>query len=278
MSAEQMQEAPIERIRTGPQIRKKFNLRKIAALADSLLECGQLQPIRVRQSGQDFLIVDGELRFRAAKVAKLKTLKVIVEPKELCEGEVIHRQLAANCHRSNLNDIEKAQAIESLMKETGWNISQTAAKAGFSIGTVTKLRSLLTLSEPLRQGVCDGSIPATAAYALTQIQDISDRDGLAARIASGELTRDGLNRAIKAQKQKRRRVPCPRACRVTAKLENRQSVMVSAPALDLNAFVSILETVLGHARDAHTQGLTLGDFVKRLDSFRHFPAPVREAG
>jgi hypothetical protein len=107
---------------------------------------------------------------------------------------------------------------------------------------------------------------------------LSDRDALAARVASGELTRDGLTRAIKAQKQKRRRLPSPRACRVTAKLENRQSVMVRAPALDLNAFVSILERLLAHARDAHTQGLTLGAFVKRMESMRHSAAPAREAG
>lgn len=212
MSAEQMQDVAIERLRTEPQIRKQFDPRIIAAIAESLLECGQLQPIRVRQSGDDFLIVDGELRFRAAKVAKLKTMKVIVESEELSEGEVIHRQLVANCHRSNLNDIEKANAIESLMKETGWNASQTAAKLGFSISTVTKSLSLLTLSEPLQQRVCDGTIPATAAYALTQVQEISNRDGLAARVVSGELTRDGLTRAIKAQKQ-RKRSPYPRASR-----------------------------------------------------------------
>jgi ParB family chromosome partitioning protein len=278
MSAEQMQDVAIERLRTATQIRKQFDPRIITAIADSLLDCGQLQPIRVRQSGDVLVIVDGELRYRAAKIAKLKTMKVIVEPNELCNGEVILRQLVSNCHRSNLNDIEKAQAIELLMKETEWNASQTAAKLGFSVGTVTKSLSLLTLSEPLQKRVCDGEIPATAAYALTQVQELSDRDALAARVVSGELTRDGLTRAIKAQKQKRRRVPCARACRVTAKLENRQSVMVSAPVLDLNAFVSILETLLGHARDAHTQGLTLGAFMKRVEGLRRTPAPARETG
>ena len=171
MSVEQIQNIAIERLKTLPQIRKEFDPQIISAIAESLLECGQLQPIRVRQCGDDFVIVDGELRYRAAKVAQFKTVNVVVEAKELREAEVIHRQFVANCHRSNLSDLEKAKAIDLLMKETGWPASQTAAKLGLANGTITKLLSLLSLPPAIQERLQAGKIASTVAYDLSRIAD-----------------------------------------------------------------------------------------------------------
>jgi ParB family transcriptional regulator, chromosome partitioning protein len=264
MSLEQIQEVAIDRLKAAPQIRKNFDPRIIAAIAASLLECGQLQPLRVRQLGNDFVIVDGELRYRAGKIAQFKTMKVIVEAKDLGEAEIVLRQLVADCHRSNLNDIEEANAFDSLMKQMEWNVSQTAAKLGFSVGKITKSLTLLTLSKRLQQRVCDGEIPASAAYSLTRVQDASEQEKLAARVVSGELTRDGLISAIKATKRGRRRPQKPRPMQVTAKLENSAKVSISAPNLDLNSFVQILEKLLNHAQQAQNEGLALDALLKRV--------------
>jgi ParB family chromosome partitioning protein len=280
MSTEQIQYPALEQITTAPQIRKRFDPEIVAAMSRSLRELGQLQPIRVRRLGDKFVIVDGELRYRAAKMAGFSTMAVIIEEKELCEGEVIHRQLVSNCHRANLNDVEKAKAIELLMKETGWNATQTAAKLGFANSTITKLLSLLLLPEPIQQRIRACELPATAGYDLSRISDAGEQEALAGRVIDGELTRDGLSGAIKVRKRNHhaRKNSARRCSRITAKLENRQSVTVSAPALDLSSFVAILETLLGHAHEALTEGLTLDGLLKRLKTGRLSAAPAIEAG
>jgi hypothetical protein len=110
----------------------------------------------------------------------------------------------------------------------------------------------------------------TAAYQLTQLNDPQTRDELAGQIASGVLNRDGLRRAIQSRKRPPRK-RTPRPVRVTAKLQSRETVSVSAPALDLSTFVSILEKLLGHAQQAATEGLTLEALLKRL-AIQYAPA------
>jgi ParB family transcriptional regulator, chromosome partitioning protein len=264
MAIEQIQEIAIERITTAPQIRQDFDPEIIRSIAESLRTLGQLQPIRVRVSGDDLIIVDGELRYRAAKLAQLATMKVIVETQALDDGDIIHRQMVANCHRSNLNDLEKAGALDSLMKATGWNATQTAEKLGFSVSAVTKSLALLDLPEAIQQHLRDGVISASAAYALSRVQDQSKQAVLAAQVVGGELTRDNLVNAVKSAKKKPRQHRKPRHVRVTAKLKDRESVSVSADALDLFSFVSILERLLLQAQQARDEGLTLDAMLKRL--------------
>jgi hypothetical protein len=165
------------------------------------------------------------------------------------------------------------------MKETGWSGLQTAAKLGFTNGTVTKLLALLSLSEPIQHRIRSGELPATAAYELSKVSDSAEREQLASMVADGELTRDGLTGTIKSRKRNRpgKRKSSLRAISVTVKLEGRQSVTVIAPALDLNSFVAIIENLLGHSHQARIEGLTLDALLKRLKDKAHSVPPATEA-
>lgn len=95
MIQEQIQNLPIEKIVVEENLRKTFNEESLDGLAMTMKHVGQLQPIRVRKAGEQFVIVDGERRYRAARKLGLLTLAAIVETKPLNEGEIVQRQLAS---------------------------------------------------------------------------------------------------------------------------------------------------------------------------------------
>src|SRR5262245_61779733 len=111
------------------QPRSLFSEESLLGLAKTLAS-GQLQPIVAYRRKDKLIILDGERRWRAAKVAELPTVDVVVveEPKE--KGALLLQQLIANLQREDLSPLERANAIDRLMKETGW----TAAKAGAALG------------------------------------------------------------------------------------------------------------------------------------------------
>ena len=169
---EQIQYIAVDRITANPQVRKVFDLEALEGLAASLQEVGQLQPLRVRMVGDKFIIVDGERRYRAAKLAALETLAVIVEGKDLCESELLQRQLMANCQREDLSPIEKAKAITQLMEVTGWKVGEAAGKLGMSAGMATKLLGILKLPEPILLQVTAGNLVGL----FTTVLEISERN------------------------------------------------------------------------------------------------------
>jgi ParB-like chromosome segregation protein Spo0J len=175
-------------------------------------------------------------------------------------------QTIENTQRVDLTAWEKARAIEAWMKETGGNATQAAGKLGFSNGTITKWLSVLSLPEALQQKIRAGELPATSAYDLARVADPEKQNQLAQRMAEGELTRDALSSEIKSRKRNghKRKNSARRCLCVKARLPGRQSVTVSAPNLDLNTFVAIVEALLTHARAAHSEGLSLDALLEQL--------------
>jgi ParB family chromosome partitioning protein len=281
MSQKIIQQIPLDKIITGKQVRERFDEESLKGLAQSIRENGQHEPIHVVPlAGDMYSVITGGRRMRALRKNGSINVDAVVEKSELSKSEMLTRQITENTQREDLTAWEKAKAIELLMKETGWNATQTAAKLGFADSTITKLLSLLSLPAEIQERLRAGELPATAAYELTKVHDATEQDQLACQVANGELTRDGLSRAIKAQKRnhRARKNSARRSSTATARLENRQSVTVSAPALDLNSFVEILETLLGQAHLARTEGLTLEALLKRLKTSRLSATPAMEAG
>jgi ParB/RepB/Spo0J family partition protein len=275
MSQKVIQQIPLDKIITGKQVRERFDEESLKGLAHSLRENGQHEPIHLMPlAGEMYSVITGGRRVRALRKNGAATAVAIVEDGELSKSDILLRQITENVQREDLTPWEKAKAIDLLMKETGWNASQTATKLGFANGTITKLLSVLSLPGPIQKRIQNGEIPATAAYELTHVDDMAAQNQLANRIASGELTRDGLSGAIKsrnrngrAKKTASRRPSC-----VKVRFPGRQSVTVSAPNLDLNSFVAIVETVLAHAKAAQSEGLTLDVLLRRLkDLSRNAP-------
>jgi len=261
---EQLQFLPIDSIARDPeQPRRCFDEEALDGLAASLKEVGQLVPIRVRLDGDRFVIVDGERRWRAAKRAGFSHIAVIVEEKPVAGGGTLQRQLIMNCQREDLTGGEKAEAIRRLMSETGWNASQVADRLGFSKATVSRLLSLLDLPEPIRGRVDAGEIPLSAASALARVADGEQREALASQLASGRLTRDGLVGTLKAQRNGTPNEPRG-ASRVICRLASATVTVSAEDALDLEAFVSVLEDLLNKARRARTQGIELSTLTKMI--------------
>ncbi len=221
-------------------------------------------PIRVRLVNGRYILVDGARRCRAARSAAFTTIAAIVECKDLCRGEITQRQLIANCQRSDLNPIEKSDAVHSLMQETGWNASTAAAKLGFSDSTLSRLLAVRQLPEAIREQVRSGEISLSAAYALKRVDDGAAQSALASEVASGRLTRDALTGSLKAGRKNGESKEAKSPSRVTAKLAPDRAVTVIGESLDLEAFIETLEELLGKARKARTQGVEVGTFIKML--------------
>jgi ParB family chromosome partitioning protein len=183
----------LDRIVPDPgQPRKDFEPEALEALAASLRERGQFQPIRVRWSGDAgrWVIVSGERRWRAARMAGLATLVCIEAKGEMTPGEILEDQLVENCIREDLKPIEQARAFRALLDVRECSARQLADSLRISHQAVGRALSLLTLSEDLQRQVDAGIVPASAAAEVAKVKDDDARREIAGKIARGELTRD----------------------------------------------------------------------------------------
>lgn len=264
MVSEQIQVLPLDKLVTNPQVRQTFDPEAIAQLAATMKEVDQLQPIRVRKVGDKYVIVDGERRFRAAKVAGWTGLGAIVESKDLCEGEVLQRQLISTCQRVDVPALEKGQAIAQMVDVTGWKVGDAAARIGLSAGSASKLLRIQTLPDEVQVLVAAGKIPVSAAYQLSRLKDAERQQALATEIADGRLSRDGLVASLKRSAEPKSAEGRSAVSRVTAPLGAGRSVTVVGRALNLEGFIEILEELLGQARKARPSGVELKTFIRML--------------
>lgn len=262
----------IEQVRVAdivclPQVRERSGLGddELAGLAQSIREAGVLQPLLVRRDGDKLVVVDGERRLRAARLAGLDAVPVIIEDAALAEGQVLHRQVVIDAQRIGLSPMERANAIQRLMQATDWTAREVAVKLGISSAQVSKLLALTVLPGDVQDAVASGRMAMSAAYELARIADNDERERLASEVMSGALTRDAL--ALKARETsgprtaaKARRKPAPRE-RVLIRLGEGRSVSVSAPSLSVDGIASWLTELAHQVRDAGADGRTLSEVV-----------------
>ena len=168
------------------QPRQFFEKDSMAALADSIKEHGVVQPIIVRKDEDTYQIIAGERRWRAARMAGLKTIPVIV--KDYSDTQVLQIALIENLQREDLNPIEEANAYKSLMEEHKLSQEEIAKSVGKSRSAVANSLRLLRLNKKLRELLVKGSISAGHGRALLSIEDERKQIEVAERILS-----EGLN-------------------------------------------------------------------------------------
>lgn len=151
------------------QPRKVFNDDALQELADSIKLHGIIQPIVVQKQGDRYMIIAGERRWRAARLAKLKEVPVIV--KDYSEREVYEIALIENLQRQDLNKIEEAKAYQSLIEEYKVRQEDIAERVSKSRTAVTNALRLLKLDERVQQMVIDEMISGGHARALLSIED-----------------------------------------------------------------------------------------------------------
>lgn len=162
---------PIERISPNPdQPRKRFEQSDLNDLASSIREKGVIQPLIVRvRSDNSFEIVAGERRWRAAQLAQLHELPVIV--RDFSDAEVLEVAIIENIQRADLNAIEEAAGYRQLMDKFGHTQEKMAEALGKSRSHIANLLRLLTLPEPVIDMVRSGDLSAGHARALIPASD-----------------------------------------------------------------------------------------------------------
>jgi ParB family chromosome partitioning protein len=186
-------EIPLEKIDRDPaQPREEFDSESLDRLAESLRTRGQLQPIRVRwDEGRGVhVVVVGERRWRAARMAGLTTIAAVVMDDVLEPGELLAIQLVENAVREDLRPIEQAKAFRALMDRNGWTVRQVAQELVIDHSNVVRALALLKLPESVQASVEAGSIAPRTAYELTKIEDPAEQAEAAREAAAGLLKRD----------------------------------------------------------------------------------------
>lgn len=151
------------------QPRKHFNDEKLAQLAESIKQHGIVQPLIVQRDGSTYKIVAGERRWRAARIAGLQAVPVII--RDLSSKQVMEIALIENLQREDLNPIEEAEAYEKLINEYGMTQEEISVTVGRSRPAIANSVRLLTLQTRIKEKVINGEISSGHARALLSIEE-----------------------------------------------------------------------------------------------------------
>ena len=178
------------------QPRKNFDEDSLQELAESLKQFGMLQPILVQNRGDYYEIIAGERRWRAAKIAGLKEVPVIV--RELTDQEIVEISLIENIQREDLNPIEEAQAYKRLLTEFHLKQDEVAERVSKSRTAVTNSMRLLKLCDEVQKMVVDDMISTGHARALISIEDPEEQYLIAQKIFDEKLSVREVEKLVKA--------------------------------------------------------------------------------
>lgn len=177
------------------QPRKNFNDATLKELADSIKVHGVIQPIIVVKMGERYMIIAGERRYRASKIAGLSTIPAIV--KNYNEKEIAEVSLLENLQREDLNPMECARAMKKLMTDFGWTQETVADRLGKSRPVVANTVRLLNLEPEVIDMIEKGKISAGHARSLVAVTDKKAQIKLAHQVCEKKLTVRDLERAVK---------------------------------------------------------------------------------
>lgn len=177
------------------QPRKNFDEDGLIELADSIRQFGILQPILVKKKQDYYEIIAGERRWRAAKLAGLKEVPVII--KEFSDQEAVEISLIENIQRESLNPIEEAIAFKRLMDEFHLHQDEIAERVSKSRTVVTNSMRLLKLDDRVQQMVIDEMITTGHARALLAIEDKEQQYFFATKVFDEKLSVRETERLVK---------------------------------------------------------------------------------
>lgn len=177
------------------QPRKTFDDASLQELAESIKQFGIIQPIVVKKKDEYYEIIAGERRWRAAKIAGLLEVPVIV--KEYKENEIVEISLIENIQRENLNPIEEAQAYKTLMEEFELKQEEVAQKVSKSRSTITNSLRLLKLTKEVQEMLVEEKISMGHARALLAITDPDIQISVAKKVYEEALSVRDIEKLVK---------------------------------------------------------------------------------
>ena len=186
------------------QPRKDFDEDALLELADSIKQFGILQPLLVQKKKDYYEIIAGERRWRAAKLAGMKEVPVLI--KNYTDQEIVEISLIENIQRENLNPIEEAMAYKRLLEEFNLKQDEVAERVSKSRTAVTNSMRLLKLSDRVQQMIVDDMISTGHARALLAIDDEEQQYNLANKIFDEKLSVRETEKLVKSLKNQKKQV------------------------------------------------------------------------
>ncbi len=192
---------PVERVYSNPaQPRQHFDEDTLADLAASIREHGVLQPVLVRpRTDGHYQIVAGERRWRAAKMAGLAEIPVIIE--QLDDEAALEIAIIENLQREDISPLEEADMFARMTREHGYSLRKLATKLGKDKGYLENRLRLVDAPDDVRELVSVRSDTLSHAYELMKVQDPRKRRRLARQVAAGELSLVKLRQRIEGRPQ-----------------------------------------------------------------------------
>jgi ParB family chromosome partitioning protein len=193
-----LQELPVVSIRPNAnQPREHFDEETLAALAESIREVGVLQPILVREAGENFELIAGERRWRAARRVGLQTIPAIVRHAD--DASSLQQAIIENVQRESLNPLEEAAAYQQLIEDFTLTHDEVAARVGKSRTTITNTLRLLQLPPSIQRYLQDGSLRMGHARALLSTPDRAFQEQLAKRAVAEDLSVRAVEEAVRSR-------------------------------------------------------------------------------
>ena len=214
------------------QPRTVFDEDQLTELALSIKEVGLLQPPVVRSLGAGkYQLIMGERRFRAAKLAGLKSIPVII--RQTNDDQLLREALVENIHRSQLNPLEEGAAYQQLLNDFGYTHDELAIKLSKSRPVITNTMRLLNLPPAVQRRVAAGVISAGHARSLLSLTDEKEIENLANRIVAEGLTVRAVEEivasgvvSVKTTGIKKGKLIAPKLAQISADLSDRLDTRV----------------------------------------------------
>lgn len=190
--------AAIESVRPNPyQPRTSFPEQALEELASSIRQKGLIQPLLVRRNGDHFELIAGERRLRAAQLAGLRQVPIIV--RDVGDEDSLELALIENLQRENLNPLEEAKAFQRLGDEFGLTQEEIASRVGKRRSTVANAVRLLSLPAAVQEKIEAGAISAGHARALLGLASADKQEDLARAVAENRLSVRDTERVVQRE-------------------------------------------------------------------------------
>ncbi len=187
LKEERFLDIAIDRLKPNPlQPRKKWNPESLAELAQSIRETGILQPVVVVPDEENYKIIVGERRWRAAKKIGLQTIPVLI--RNLTEAQQHEAMLIENLQREDLNPIEIAKAYQKMTQDFGYTQEDVAKKVGKDRASVANTLRLLKLPDEIQELIQDGKLSMGHARALIPVENPERQQSMAKQIVKDNLS------------------------------------------------------------------------------------------
>lgn len=248
------------------QPRKTFLEEEIQRLATSIAACGIKNPLRVirDEQRQVWLILTGESRYKAAKLAGLRTVPCIPVEGELSEADRLADRITENNVRHDLEPIDEARALARLKSLKGCTSKALAEEYGFSAASISKAEALLSLPPDVQEliGSGPGQIAPATGYEISRLPDEQSQRELAQAVISKHLPRHAVADAVQSKVGKK--AVTPKAGRLSCKLDGVTLTVTSGEPLTWDHLLATLDQVRKQARKLYDDGKEVAALARTL--------------